>query len=1139
MKFKFTNEPSYYKKMLLKTIMRTFIFLCCSIIFAFGPKDGYSQNANITIDADQTLKIKQVFRLIHKQTNFKFIYRHDLIKNTPKIYVKKGIIKANALLDKCLSPINFTFTFTKNNTVIVKKKPIITKNQNLEKISNEIIQLEITGTVTDASGQPLPGANILEKGTANGALTDFDGNFSISVSDSNAILVVSYVGFATKEIATKGQTTLNVTLEESTAGLDEVVIIGYGSVKKSDLTGAVTSISSDDLTNSVSSNVTQQLTGKAAGVQIFQNSNEPGGGATIQIRGVGSINAANQPLYVIDGLPISNGNGLTNENGDNRNRVNPLNSINPGDIESIQILKDASSTAIYGSRGSNGVILITTKSGKLGKLKVGYQTRFSMSETYNRPKLLSPLQYQTVLNELLDAGASNASESERVTGIVDGGTDWQDEIYQSAPVQEHTLSFSGGDENKRFFSSLNYFDQEGLVKGQELERIAIRLNLTATPNDKFNYGMNLSTSYVDNATVASEPDPNDDSGVVGSANDYDPTASKYEDEELGTYFDSPFLNKENPLAILDGIKTNEITWRTIASVYGEYFFTPSLSGKLNLGTDYQNARKDQFFNDLTNAGRAAGGIGRIFTGTNYNYLLEATLTYNKQFNDKHALNVVGGVTTQKFFINYSNSKAQDFLSLSTGTNSLQSGDPLLNRVSSGEVESTLLSYLGRANYIFNDTYLLTATLRVDGSSKFGENNKFAYFPSMALAWKLHNEDFLSDVDIFDELKLRASYGKTGNQEIGNFNSLTTIRSGGVVVLPGGVQTTTATPSRIANPDLKWETSTQTDIGIDWAILGRRIFGSIDYYHRLTSDLLFNIPIPSQTGFQSLLSNIGKVKNQGLEFFVQSYNLTGDFKWKTSFNLSTVKNEVLDIGDVDQIITGGSGFTANLAILKPGEVMNSYYGWEVLGVWQTDDDFSNAPAGVVAGDWKYVDLNEDGAITPDDRKIIGNSIPDVTWGLSNGFEYKGITLNIELFGVHGQQLFNNNTRFNFYPVNFRRNKLAEIYLNRWTPENPTNEYASFINPFSQGENAVNSRTVEDASFVRLQNIALGYKFPLKSNRLFSSLGVEVSATNLHTWTNYSGPDPGVNINGEASAGFRYDYQGVPLSRSFSLSLRAEF
>lgn len=1132
MEIKFIKEmPSNYGRVLLKLLMKTFLFLCCSVAFALGPNKGIAQNTDIIIKEDQTMKIKQVFRLINKQTDYKFIYRHDLIKNAPVLVLKKGVIKAGLLLDKLLSPINFTYEFTTEGTIVVLRKTTIMENNSLSQSSDEDVQLHVTGTVTDNNGAPLPGANILEKGTTNGTQTDFDGDFSLVIADENTILVISYIGFGTKEIETNGQTTINVTLEENTAGLDEVVVIGYGSVKKSDLTGAVTSISSDDLRNAVSSNVAQQLTGKAAGVQVFQNSNEPGGATTIQIRGVGSINAGNQPLFVIDGLPISNGNDLTG--------VNPLNSINPGDIESIQILKDASSTAIYGSRGANGVILITTKSGEPGKLKVGFQTRLSISETYNRPKLLSAVQYQTVLNELLDAGASNASESERVTGIVDGGTDWQDQIYQPAPTQEHSLSFSGGDENKTYFSSLNYFNQKGLVKNQELERIAIRLNLTAKASDKFNYGMNLSASYVDNATVPSAPDPNDASGVVGSANDYDPTASIYEDEELGTLFNSPFLNKENPLALLDGIKSNQITWRTIASVYGEYFFTSSLSAKLNLGTDYQNARKDQFLNAITNDGRSAGGIGRIFTSTNYNYLLEATLTYNKQFNDKHSLNVVGGVTTQKFFSNYSNSKAQNFLSLSTGTNSLQSGDPLLNSVSSGEVESTLLSYLGRANYVFDDTYLLTATLRVDGSSKFGENNKFAYFPSMAFAWKLHNEDFLSDVDVFDELKLRASYGKTGNQEIGNFNSLTTIRSGGTAVLPGGILTTTATPSRIANPDLKWETTTQTDIGIDWAILGRRIFGSFDYYNRLTSDLLFNIPIPSQTGFQTLLSNIGEVKNQGLEFFAQSYNLTGDFKWNTSFNLTTVKNEVIDIGDVDQIITGGSGFTANLAVLKPGEVMNSYYGYEVLGVWQLDDDFTNAPNGVVAGDWKFADLNGDNAITPDDRKIIGNSIPDLTWGLSNGFEYKGITLNIDLFGVHGQQLYNNNTRFNFYPINFRRNKLAEIYLNRWTPENPTNKYASFINPFSQGENAVNTRTVEDASYVRLQNIALGYKIPLKTNNLFSSIGVELSATNLHTWTNYSGPDPGVNINGDASAGFRYDYQGFPLSRSFSLGLKAEF
>ncbi|SHF49729.1 TonB-linked outer membrane protein, SusC/RagA family [Arenibacter palladensis] len=1098
----------------------------------------YSQKTRISLDMNN-VQLSEVLNRIETISEFKFFVDTQKIDVKREIDIKADKEKIFDILDKLFRGTNITYEVY-NKQILLKRvdlKPVDLKSIGPDQSYSESknYQQVITGTITDENGTPLPGANILEKGTTNGTQADFDGNFSISVEDENALLVVSYVGFGTKEIPLNGQTLISVTLEESAAGLDEVVLVGYGTVKKSDLTGAVTSLSSEDLNDNVAVNVTQQLQGRAAGVQVFQNSNQPGGSSTIQIRGIGSISAGNAPLFVVDGLPISNDGALAG--GNIGLAPNPLNTINPNDIKSIEVLKDASATAIYGSRGANGVILITTKSGRQGKLKVSYQGKTSAFSIISTPDILTAEEYQTNLNALLDAGAVNATEAERVGDIVDGGTTWQDLLFKSAVSQEHNISFSGGKDKNTHYTSIGFFSQEGVVKRSKLERFSLRTNLTSE-SDNFKFGLNSTVTYTLQDIVGAGAGVNNDSGPVNSAFFYDPTVPVYENEETNEFFVSPFMNIENPIALSEGRTVDDATFRLLASTYGEYFITPALSAKLNLGFDYQNSRRDQFLNDFTQAGFALGGEGNVFTGINFNYLAEATLNYNKELGNGHALNLLGGISTQKFFFQSANLGAQNFLSLATETDNLQSGDPLLNTVATSRVENSLLSYIGRANYSFSDKYLITGTLRVDGSSRFGENNKYGYFPSMALGWKLHNEEFLKNSNFFDQLKFRASYGQTGNQDIGNFLSLTTISSGGNVVIPGGAQIGTAQPTRIANPDLKWETTTQFDIGLDWSIWNGRLSGTADYYNRLTSDLLYNLPIPSQTGFTSVVTNIGEVENKGFEVLLETANLTGDFKWNTSFNFATVKNKVLDLGlgeneEGEPIeVQGGS------SILRPGETMNAYFGYEILGVWQEGDDFTDAPAGVQPGDWKYNDVNGDNAITVNDRKVLGNSIPGFSWGLTNTFSYKNLSLAVNVFGVHDVQLFNTSLSTTYFPINFRRNRLSEPILNRWTPDNPTNKYPSFLNNTGQGNNGVNSSTVEDAGYVRLQSLTLGYNIPLKETSFISAMNVRLIGENLHTWTNYSGNDPGLSVNA-GNTGFRQDYVAYPLSRIFSLNLTVDF
>jgi TonB-dependent starch-binding outer membrane protein SusC len=998
--------------------------------------------------------------------------------------------------------------------------------------------IQITGKVTDSEGLALPGVTVLISGTLRGTATNIDGTYSIQASPDNT-LEYSYIGYVRQVIPINNRRVIDVTMRMDYAQLDEVVVIGYGTVRKSDLTGSLVSLRPDDLNAGSTINVDQMLQGRAAGVVVYQNSAEPGGGLSIQIRGVGSINASNQPLYVVDGLPFDNspviagtGEGFTGS----RNPRNPLNSINPNDIESIEILKDASATAIYGSRGANGVILITTKKGDVGPLKVNYDAYYGTQQAYKTLDVMSAQDYQTVLNELYDAKAINANVGERVNEIQGNGTNWQNEVLRSAPVQNHFLTLTGGEGGSRYFASFNYYDQEGIVVNSGIKRYAARLNLEQSKSQNFKFGMNLNSSYVYDNFIPSGPVPNENSGVISSAIDFDPTLSIF-DESTGRYNISPYITKDNPLALAYGKDAIAKTFNTIGTAYGEYFLFPELSFKLNMGGNIASSRRDVFIDSQSKSGLDAQGIGTAIAGLRYNYLAEATVNYNKVHSTNHRINLMAGATTQKFFVERINTSASGFISEATGTNSLQSGTQSTFSINTSSIPNTLLSFLARANYSYRGKYVLTTTIRADGSSRFGDNNKFGYFPSAALAWNIGNEPFIENLDVLSSLKLRVSWGRTGNQEIGNYNSLTTFSLGGQRVIWGDNQYVYYVPSRMPNPDLKWETTTQSNLGLDFGFLDGRLNGSFDMFYSKTTDLLLALPVPPQSGFNTRLSNVGSVENKGWEFNLTSYNLVGAFKWNTNTNVSVVKNKVLDLGIIDQIITGGLQFTENISIIKPGETLNSYYGYVVKGVWQTGDDFGLTKQGAKPGDLKYWDMNQDSLINANDRSIIGDPFPDFTWGMTNNFSYKGFGLSVAIQGVHGVDLLNNFLVHTYYPINFRRNKMAEPYLNRWTPDNPSNDYPSFINPFSQGTYPVNTKTVEDASYVRIQHATLSYNIPMNRVNAIKSLRLNVTATNLYTFTRYSGYDPGSSVNGTSVA--RIDYDAYPLATSILFGFNIGF
>ncbi|WP_460513958.1 SusC/RagA family TonB-linked outer membrane protein [Cyclobacterium sediminis] len=990
-------------------------------------------------------------------------------------------------------------------------------------------QISIKGKVTtqdDPMG--LPGVNILVKNSNIGTVTEIDGSYSINVPDGNQVLIYSMIGYEKQEIQVNSRSIINVNLTEDISALEEIVVVGYGTVKKSDLTGSVAALKREDFNQGAISSPEQLLAGKMPGVQVVQNSAEPGGGMSVNIRGVGSINSGNSPLYVIDGLPFSNGSAVSGA-GERfpapRTERSPLSSINPADIESIEVLKDASATAIYGARGANGVVLITTRNGKSGKMKVSYDGYAGIQNVANKVDLLDADEYKTIINDIINSGGG--STTDLVENYTGQGTDWLEEVYNpNAGIQSHNLSLSGGNESTNYLISLNYFNQEGLVMNSSFERYGLRFNLDHKINDKFHTGINLSTNYSNDQFTPGGFQLNEHAGVVFASMHMDPTLNVW--DENGDYVISQHINVDNPVALANGKRGVGNTYRTFGSIYGEYFFTPEFSFRLNLGGDVSNQQRDYYIDRTTIDGLAAGGIATIMHGVASNYLVEGLFNYKKSF-EKHSFNAVGGVTTQKFITKRFSSQGRGFPSDATETFNLSLGNPSLNVISSSKVDNTLLSYLARLNYIFDNKYLLTGSIRADGSSRFGQNNKFGYFPSFAAGWKLNEEDFFSSLEeVVSTFKLRTSWGRTGNQEIGNFRSITTF-SGGPTVVYDDQQRSSTQPARIANQDLKWETTEQLDFGLDFGLWGDRLYGSMDYYVKNTSDMLLSLPIPRSTGFTSQLTNVGGIKNSGFEFALTSRNInSGKISWVTNVAFTTLKNEVTDLGGIQRIVTGSAGATGQIAIIEEGVPLESFYGYKVLGIWQTGDDFDSTNDNVNPGDIKYLDINGDGVVNTDDRTVLGNSFPDFIWSLGNTLSYRGLDLYVFIEGVQGASMLNNGLIDTYFPAGVRRNRYAEPLLNRWTPENPSNEFPSFVNPSSQGEKRVNSLTVEDASYLRLNTIKLSYHIPA-NNGIFSAATINVTGQNLLTITNYSGMDPAINPNGGAN--FRIDWNAYPVSRTF--------
>lgn len=1085
--------------------------------------------AQVTITV-KNQSVRQALKEIERLSNYKFFYNNDLSSLDKKVSITAKDESIESVMNKLLADTDISYKQDNNNLIVLTLKATSPKQT-----SND---LRIKGTVVDETGQPVIGANIVVEGTTNGTISDLDGNFMLQVPEK-ADLRVSYIGYLDQKVKVGTNTTLRIVLKEDTQTLDEVIVVGYGTMKKSDITGSVASVRLDDLKEGASTSVDQMLLGKSAGVNVVQSSGEPGGGFSVNIRGASSINGGVSPLYVIDGVPIDNSRPVSQGSivgfSDNRSPRNPMSSINPADIESLEILKDASATAIYGSRGANGVILITTKSGKAEKMKVSYSGSVGIQSPSNKLDLLSAADYKRVLNDIIDAGGD--SEANRVGDIANGGigTDWQDEVTrQNAITHEHQLSFSGGNSKTFYYTSFNYVNQEGIVKNTSFERLGARLNLKSDINEHLKIGMNVTGSYMKDHFVANGFGVNENAGVMYVAYNYDPTIP-VKDEE-GNYALSPILTLDNPVALQEGMTSYSDTYRFLASAFAEYYITKDLFLRLNLGTDFMNESRKNFVSSLTKQGKFNGGIGSNQNSEKSNYIVEGTANYSKTI-QKHSFGALAGISYQRYVTSYLNNRAADFPNESLGAENLNLGSQETFRMQNSVTGNRLASYIGRVNYSFDDRYLATVTFRADGSSRFGKNNKFGYFPSAALAWRLSNESFLKEIDQITSLKLRLGWGRTGNQEIGDYPAISTYQSAGTAIWDGK-QVVGTGPAKIPNPDLKWETTDQINLGLDFGVFNNRINGGVDYFWKKTTDMLLQLPVPQSTGYNSILSNVGRIDNKGLEIFLNTVNIdTKDFKWESNITFTSMRNKVKDLGGIDEILVG-AGYThvEQVAIRKPGLPLNSYYGWEVAGVWQENDDFSKMKEDYKPGDLKYVDQNKDGVINDADRVVLGNSFPDFQWSFGNTFTYKNFDLYVFFEGVQGVDMLNGNLIDSYFPINFRRNKFAEPYLNRWTPENPTNEYPSFVDPLKQGRKVVNSRTLSDASYVKLRTIRLSYRVPKFSN-LIQSLQLYVTADNLFTITDYVGLDPAVNPN--SNSNFRMDFNAYPSARAFIFGAKIDF
>ncbi len=1027
-------------------------------------------------------------------------------------------------------------------------------------ISQTIIgQNIVKGTVFDSDGIALPGVTVYEKNSSKGTVTNFDGNYEIGVA-SNGVLVFSYTGFISQEVEVGTRSKIDMILVQDETLLNEVVVVGYTSQLKEDVSGSVAKINVDDLTAIPQVSVDQLIQGRAAGVTVTQNTGQPGGAVSIKVRGVGSINASTEPLYIIDGIPFSS--DVRNIAGSGRsfdNSASPLSGINPNDIESINILKDASATAIYGSRGSNGVVIINTKKGK----KRGGEIKFSTYTAFQQPVNLLPVlnlrEYAGFQNELRTV--FGFPEDQAIVEflrpeLLGEGTNWQREIFDEAYLINHQLSFSGSNEKTNYFLSTGYTDQEGIVRGSGFERISFRLNLDSQVKEKIKIGLNLSGSRTDEDIIAN----GDSRGVVALALRNNPAIAVFNPDGS---FAGPTTSEEislalpNPIAQIESVDNTLRRDRLFAKIYAEIDVFEGLKYSPEIGGNFE-FNNSRIFQRAFSFGAISFDTPTVTNRDEKNqfWIIKNVLNYNKRINDLHNITALIGHEAQESSWNGVETVGTGFVDNDLST--LNASDGLNDRNTEYKGSTALESYFGQAFYSYDNRYNISASIRADGSSNFTRENRWGYFPSISAAWKLSNESFMENFSAIQDIKIYGGYGEVGNQSISPFSFGSRLNSRATDLGTGFLL------ANFPNPDLKWETSKQVNLGLDFSLFKGHFNTTIEVYRKLNSDFLFQLGLTDFVlggvnrpgSIAPPWVNLGEMENKGIDVTLNfdTFN-TKDFSWNSTVTFSHYKNEVLSLVDGLRI-NGQTNLDDTNEVLtqtRVGDPIGVFYGYQVEGLFRSVEDFEGAPiqfgqpvgdASIPGrtwlGDIKFKDVNNDGVVDANDRTAIGSPHPDFTFSWQNNFRYKNFELGIFLQGSYGNDVFNAIGR-SLTATNLTfRNQLTSV-TDYWTPQNPNASHPRYTSNATSNI-FISDRYIEDGSYLRIQNVRLGYtlpKLPSLEKIGISKVGIYGSIQNLHTFTNYSGYDPEVGALNQDPLLQGVDNGRYPLARTFTFGLDLVF
>ncbi|RVU02093.1 TonB-dependent receptor [Mucilaginibacter limnophilus] len=1148
-------------------------------MFAEDSKGQSLKDTRISIVAKEK-SLEAILSDIEKISGFHFVYRTDLVKPYQVKHYSANSLSVENVLSDLLHPRKLIFRQRGDNVLIETQNDTAKEEKKVSSVTQRPgAAITVTGRVEDEKGLPMPGVTVAVKGTQHSVATVSDGTYHID-AENGQTLIFSFLSYKTVEKVISGTQIINVRMEPESSQLNEVVVVGYGTQRRGDLTTAVSSLKAGEINNFTGTGVDKAMTGKMAGVQVLEPNGAPGAGITIAIRGKATVTAGTQPLYVIDGIPLSesnsNGPGLT---------VNPLNNINVADIETVDVLKDASAAAIYGSRGSNGVILITTKRGKKDKPTIsyngyaGYQKvlrKIDMLDAYEYAQLIYDAHNNAYFDLLADKGLSGSASDDNATRLAKLGgpvgatnqayvlppeimpylegkpgltnTDWQDAIFRQASTQNHTLSVAGGSDNIKYYVSGNYLNQQGVVIQSGFKRYGGRVNLDASYN-KFKLGATINYGYEQYQFQPTEGRFASQEFIVPIALTAAPFFPVYNADGSYNYsqYNYQYATSQtiNPVALANLKTDNTGQGKLLGNLFAQYDFTPELSNKLSFGVNINNANRNTFRPSVLPTVNPSS-LTSIPTGSYrnislLNWLVENTLTYNKQFGN-HNINAVAAVSAQKeTFANSvinATGYANDMVTTLNGATSIQS-------FGGGTEQWTLLSALTRVQYSFKDKYLASAAIRADGSSRFGANSKYGYFPSASLGWNVDREDFMQAVKAVSSLKLRASYGLTGNMQIGNYAYLSLLSPSNYVFGPNG-STKLANgsyQSTAGNDELGWERTSAFNIGADIGFLRERLHLTVDAYTNNTSDLLLQVPVAHTSGYRDNLQNIGKVRNQGLEFTLSGDNKIGEFRVTNSANISFNRNKVLDLGGARSMITQAQGVI--YFITEVGKPIGNYYTLVQDGIYKSQAELNdpNIPKvpGAKVGDMKFKDINGDKVIDPtNDRSITGNYMPKFTYGFSSQLQYKLFDLSVALQGVYGNKIANINSRYINSLESFTNNT-AEA-LDRFHSEaDPGSGNYPRANRSQRGLNAnMSTYSIRSGSYLRIRDITFGVTLP---NKLATKAGIGkarlyFTATNPFMFTKYNAYNP--EISQESNPLMPgVDYGSYPLSKSFVFGLNLSF